>query len=207
MKGSSDVGLVIRAGDNNGITFYTDSDWAGSEERHSTSGTFGLLFDAPVIFTSRKQTNIALSSCEAEYVAACEAAKEIKWLTNFLTELDVKFDKPKMVVDNQSTIKQIVSGDIKRRSKHVDLKYHFVREEFKNNSFDIQYVESENQISDYLTKGLDKTKLEKLVNMSRLGRAKVKPRVDAPAKVALALICFLAAGAWCEEYRVEKGPN
>lgn len=165
------------------IDAYSDADFANDvEERRSVTGLTVLINGGPVICASRRQTSIALSSTEAEYLAACNAAKELKWLTQFLEELGVKYEKPRLFVDNQSSIAQIKNADTKRRSKHVDLSAHFVRDAYARGLFQLHYVPSELQIADIYTKPLSGERIKML-----LGKCKM---TDATVKISkLALVC------------------
>lgn len=143
---------------------FSDADWAGDPtDRKSTSGLVISLAKGPVIFSSRKQTTTAQSSTEAEF----EAVKELKWLTQLLNELDIEFEEPVLRVDNHSTIRQIKNNDIKRRSKHIDVKYHFIREQFQNKLFALETVPTEKNRADLLTKPLTARRTEHLAQ--RLG--------------------------------------
>lgn len=136
---------------------FSDADYANDEmDRRSISGIVIVIAGGPIIFASRKQIfDVAQSSCEAELIAANEAAKELKWLSQFLSELGVAHKRPTLFIDNKSTISQIKNPDTKRRSKHVDIRYHFVREEFVAKRFDLQHLQGDLQVADLLTKGVN----------------------------------------------------
>lgn len=134
---------------------FSDADWAGdSSDRHSTSGVLITIGGGPVISISRKQNLTAQSSTEAEFIASNEAAKEISWLVQLLEELKLPFKVPLLLVDNQSTLRQIQNPDTKRRSKHISIKFNYVRELFQQNFFKLQYIETKNQAADILTKAV-----------------------------------------------------
>jgi len=140
LKTTIDYGLVHEATDVN-IEAYSDADFGNDpEKRQSTSGILVLLGGGPVVFSSRKQSNISQSTAEAGYVAACETCKELVWVTNLLAELKIMYKQPTLWVDNQSAMRQIKSSETLRRSKHVELKYHYVREKYKSELFKVQHV-------------------------------------------------------------------
>ena len=114
---------------------------------------------------SRRQQSVALSTTESEFIAACSAVQELIWLYRFLESLiDYKLEIPILYIDNQSTIKIIKSPQFHCRTKHIDVKYNFIREKYNENFYKIEYVCSKNQQADILTKGLPKADFERLRN-------------------------------------------
>lgn len=140
---------------------YCDSDYAGDPcgsevdviQRKSTSGYVIMYAGGPISWCSRKQSVVALSTTEAEYIAATECCKEIKFLKALLEELTNKTVKVTMFIDNQSTIKIIKSGRI-RGNKHIEVKFYFLKDEYQKNLFELEYIPSEKNIADVLTKPL-----------------------------------------------------
>jgi len=147
------------------IDAYSDADWAGDvQTRRSTTGVLiSTGGGSAIIFASRQQNAVALSSTEAEFVAACEASKELTWLLMFLTELGVEYSQPTLHIDNRSAIALIKNHDVKRRSKHIDIKYHLVRQKYREGLFALEHVETDNQAADLLTKALSGEKLKALL--------------------------------------------
>jgi len=113
---------------------YSDSDWAGCHEsRKSTEGFIFLIGGGAVTWRSKKQTVVAMSSCEAEYIAASSGSREAIWLSRMLGELTGTFS-PKSItvlIDNQGAIDLTNSSSINSRNKHIDIRYHFVRNAIK----------------------------------------------------------------------------
>lgn len=145
------------------IRAFSDADWAGDQTtRQSTSGIL-LMFSGPIVFSSRRQASIAQSSAEAEYLAASEAAKEVVWLTQLLGELGIKCDQPTLHIDNIPAIRQIKSNENRRRSKHIELKYHFIRKLYNDKVFRLAHVTSSEQSADFLTKPLNAPHLQNLL--------------------------------------------
>jgi hypothetical protein len=143
------------------LTGYADADWGGdSTERKSNSGYIFKFLGAPIVWASRKQTLVALSSTEAEYIALSEAAQEAVCLRRLLTDFDQQIIGPTVIYeDNQSCIKLLQDERSSHRTKHIATKYHFVRDLFRCGEIDVKYCPSENMTADILTKPLGPEKL------------------------------------------------
>ena len=163
------------------LTGYTDSDWAGDRDtRRSTSGFIFHLGSGPISWQSKRQPIVALSTCEAEYIGQTQAAKEAIWLRNLLRELkpDDK-DTAKAVIifgDNQGAIALAKNPEFHARSKHIDIRHHFVREKVAEGTVDLQYTPTECQVADGLTKPLPKDKFIQFWNA--LGLEYMPPATD-----------------------------
>lgn len=162
LKGTIDCGLVYAA--RNGdmqITGYTDSDLAGDvDDRRSTGGMAFYINGSLVAWSSQKQKTVALSSCEAEFMAATAAACHALWLRALLVEIVGGPAKVvKLFVDNKSSIALMKNPVFHGRSKHIDTRYHFIRECFDGGQVVIEFVRTEEQRVDALTKGLPAAKL------------------------------------------------
>lgn len=136
---------------------YVDSDWGGSElDRKSTTGYIFKMFDSNVIcWNTRKQNSVAASSTEAEYMALFEAVREAKWLNSLLASLKIKVINPiRLYEDNQGCISIANNPSCHKRSKHIDIKYHFTREQVDKNLIEVVYIPTGKQIADMLPKPL-----------------------------------------------------
>lgn len=154
--------------ENDVLKGYADADFAGDPDtRRSTTGYVFLLSNGVITWCSSAQKSVSLSTAEAEYVAASCATRELMWIQKFLTELNFinSHCKTILFVDNQSAIKLIENPVFHKRTKHIDVHYHFVREKFNCKLFDIQYVNSNLQLADLLTKALSNKKLTELINL------------------------------------------
>lgn len=171
LKGTIDQGIVYTSAEGHAVRAYSDAVWGNSVvDRRSISGTLVIYGGGPVVFSSRRQSVVAQSTTESEYVAANEVVKEVRALKEFTDELGVEVETPSVLIDNQSAVAQIQNLDTKRRSKHITVKYHYVREEFQSGSFTVSYIQTDNQIADYFTKPLSGPRLSKLREMSGLRR-------------------------------------
>lgn len=165
IKGTLDMKLIFRRSDMNGILEgHVDSDWAGDvNDRKSLSGYVFRVYSSTVAWTTRKQTSVALSSAEAEYTALSVAVAEALWLRMLLKDLGRRMDEPIVLMeDNQACIRIAEEEKPTKRLKHVDVRFHFVRNEIQNRVIRLMYVPTENQIADIMTKGIPRTQYQKL---------------------------------------------
>lgn len=152
MKGTVNLNLIFKRNTFNEecIIEYVDSDWAGDSTDHrSTAGYIFKILDCPVSWVSRKQPTVALSSTEAEYAAMSIAASEACWLRSLFKDFMIKrnFVCIKLYEDNQSAIRVSKNPEFHKRLKHVDIKYHFIREKVKENKIDVKYICTNDQMS------------------------------------------------------------
>ena len=146
------LGLRYEASSSPQIVGYSDSDWA---TRHSTSGFIFQYCRAAVSWGTKKQATIALSSCEAEIVAASEAAKEAVYLKAFLSELGLGQKSPvSLAVDNQSAINVAYNPEHHSRVKHIERRHFFVREKVEDHELCVPFVRSADNMADFFTKPL-----------------------------------------------------
>ena len=161
LKGTEKFGLFYRKGDlKEELIGYSDSDFAGdSNDRKSTSGHIFFFGGMAVSWSSQKQSIVALSSCEAEYIAATSATCQAVWLSRLLGEL-MKDEamKAKLLVDNQSAITLSKNPVHHNRTKHIDTRYHFVRQCVEEKKIEVEFIRSEDQLADIFTKALGKGK-------------------------------------------------
>jgi len=139
---------------------YSDSDLAGDvDDKKSTSGSVFLLGTSLVTWGSKKQRVVALSSCESEYIASANAACQGIWLSRLLGELlGISTPKVKLLVDNKSAIALSKNPVHHERSKHIDTRYHFIRDCVDKGEVDIGHVSTADQLADILTKALGRVR-------------------------------------------------
>eukprot|EP00795_Rhopilema_esculentum_P014459 gene14460-biopygen4243 len=120
------------------LSGFVDADWGGNVNgRKSQSGYMFTICGGVVSWASKKQTSVALSSTEAEYVAACLATKEAVWLRSLLADLNFTQEEPTVVQeDNQGAIAMSKNPKFHARTKHIDIKHHFIREKVENGTLD-----------------------------------------------------------------------
>jgi len=138
------------------ITTYSDVDWARClDTRCSTSSYSIYLDDNLVSWSAKKQPMMSRSSCEYEYCALTFIVAEVLWLDNLLRDLHVpRIDRPLFLYDNKSAIFLSSNPISHRRSKHIDLDYHFLRELVVTGRIRIQHVPSTLQVTDVFTKSV-----------------------------------------------------
>lgn len=167
VRGTISYGCVYRAGSGEPVVVgFSDSDHAGDvDERKSTTGTLFFLGSSVISWASQKQKIVALSSCEAEYVAASAAACQGLWLTRVLAEIrGTEPAKFQLRVDNKSAIALCMNPVFHDRSKHIG-------------KMDVEHVRTELQLADILTKGLGRVKFVEM--RLKLGVEEVKPMQQA----------------------------
>ncbi|KAG8657524.1 hypothetical protein MANES_03G075182v8 [Manihot esculenta] len=149
---------------------YSDSDLARDvDDRKSTTGVIYFLSQSPVTWISQKQKVVALSSCEAEYIAATTGTCQGTWISRLLHELiGWKTNKFELRVDNKSAIALTKNPVYHNRSKHIHIKFHFLRECVQRGEVEVEYVQTEEQLADILTKPLSRDKINELSMMIRI---------------------------------------
>ena len=160
------------------ITGWADSDFAGDScDRNSTTGWLYKIGKNTVAWKSTKQKMVTLSTTEAEYVAACDAAKEAMWLQQLLAELQVidNSNVPTLNQDNQSAIFIEKNHSVKQRTKHIEIKYHFIRMFIQEGKLAVKYCPTNEMTADILTKPLSRKAFWKhrhsLTNMTAMDSA------------------------------------
>jgi hypothetical protein len=138
------------------MVMFSDSDWAGDKEnRHGVTGYVIYLKGVPILWKSRLQRTVALSSAEAEYYALSEAAKEVKFVVQILESLKIKVQMPIIVrVDNIGAIFMAENKSATSRTRHVDARYHFIREFVEDNFIKIIFVKTDENKADIFTKNI-----------------------------------------------------
>ena len=156
LKGSVNYGIFYKKGGAEELLAFTDSDYAGDvEDRRSTSGYVFLMNAGAVAWSSRKQPLVTLSTTEAEFVAAASCACQAVWMRRILKKLGHSHDGSTTVFcDNSSTIKLSKNPVMHGRSKHIDVRFHFLRDLVKDGAIELVHCGTENQLADVMTKPL-----------------------------------------------------
>jgi hypothetical protein len=160
LSGTKDKCLCLGKGDAY-IIGYTDSDYAGcADSRKSTSGYIFQIMGGVIAWRSRLQDCVALSTTEAEYVAASEACKEAVWLSRLASDMGIPQHVPKLFCDSQSAIALAKNPVYHAKTKHIGVRYHFIRECIANSCISLEKVVSRENAADALTKALPQDALE-----------------------------------------------
>lgn len=154
LQGTKDYKLTYTNKGQGHITGYCDADWASDvRDRKSCSGYVFLLQGGAISWCSRKQQTVALSTAEAEYMSMSTAAQEGLWLRQLEEELGERRGAALDILsDNQSAIKLTMSDCYLPRSKHIDIRYHFIREHVSRSRLKFSFVKGSKNVSDILTK-------------------------------------------------------
>ena len=134
---------------------YTDADYAGDmDKRRSTSGYVFIFTGGAVSWRSRLQNCTSMSTTEAEYIAASEACKEAIWLARLVGDLGISVEVPTLHCDSQSAIMLAKNPVFHAKTKHIDVKYHFIRDVLEDKHMELVKVHTDDNPADLLTKGL-----------------------------------------------------
>lgn len=158
IKGTLSLGITYRkSAIPQPLSGYVDSSWGGDEERRSTSGFVFVLADGPIVWGSKKQRSVAISSCEAEYYAASLATQDAIWLRTLLAELQHPCKGATTIhEDNTGCIRIAKDPCSHSKSKHIAIRHHFVRQQVQEGAVALVYITTKNNIADLFTKVLGK---------------------------------------------------
>ncbi|KAL5733960.1 hypothetical protein ACOSP7_031821 [Xanthoceras sorbifolium] len=160
LRGTTNKTLCFKGGDTT-LTGYVDADLAGNVDiRKSTTGYVYTLGGTAVSWVSQLQKIVALSTTEAEYVAVTEASKEMVWLQSFLEELGKKQEDNVLYCDSQSAIHLAKNPSFHSRTKHIQLRYHFIRSLLEDGILKLEKISGAQNPADMLTKTVTTDKLK-----------------------------------------------
>jgi hypothetical protein len=164
LKGTRDTVLVLGGDHPARLIGYTDSDLASCvDTRRSVSGYCCTLGSGMVTWSARQQKTVSLSTCEAEYVAASEAASELKWLRTLLSELEFpQLSATPLLCDNNGSIVLTEDSSFHARVKQIDIKHHSIRQHVSEGRLKLHYVRSKDNTADIFTKPLPRKDFERL---------------------------------------------
>jgi hypothetical protein len=158
-------GLSYPKGSSFHLLGYSDADWAGCKiDRKSTSGTCQFLGRSLVSWASKKQNSVALSTAEAEYIATGHCCTQLLWMRQTLRDYGYKFSKVPLLCDNESAIRMADNPVEHSRTKHIAIRYHFLRDHQQRGDIEIAYINTKDQLADIFTKPLDEKTFTKLRN-------------------------------------------
>ncbi|GJV62059.1 retrovirus-related pol polyprotein from transposon TNT 1-94 [Tanacetum coccineum] len=174
LKGTVHRGLWYPKDSSFALTAFADADHAGCQDtRRSTSGSIQLLGDRLVSWSSKRQKSAAISSTEAEYIALSGCCAQVLWMRSQLTDYGFGFNKIPMYCDNKSAIALCCNNVQHSRSKHIDIRFHFIKEHVENGVIELYFVNTEYQLADIFTKALGRERIEFLIN--KLGMRSFTP--------------------------------
>jgi len=163
LQGTKSMGIMYRAGDTK-LVGYADADWGSDKDtRLSTTAYIFQLGTRTISWCSRLQPTVALSSAEAEYMAASAAVQEAMHLRQLLSDLSLRQEGPTAIhEDNRGCIDMSANPVNFKRSKHIDIRYHYIRERVMSNDVKLTYIPTQDQLADLLTKPLPKPRTQAL---------------------------------------------
>ena len=165
LKGTRDLGLGFTKFNIHTLTGYTDSDWASNtEDRKSTSG-YLFKTTGPISWKTKRQPTVALSSTEAEYISLAEAIKEMIYLKRMIIDFDIQIEQTNIYCDNRGAIALSENPINHQRTKHIDIRYHFIRDYIKQNNCSLYHINSSDNLADALTKPLGKLKFKRFSDL------------------------------------------
>jgi len=165
-----DLGLFFKQGEENRLCGYTDADYGQDiDDRISVGAYIFYLGNSPISWNSKKQSSTSRSSCESEYRALAQCSCEAIWIRRLLKELRFLEEKPThLYCDNQSSIKLSYNPVFHEKSKHFEIDYHYTRQKVEDNTIKVEFISSQEQPADILTKSLGRTKFENCRNKLHL---------------------------------------
>jgi len=137
VKGTSSYGIQYFKNQSDELIGYSDSDWSGDKDDRKNTAAYVLMFgNTTFSLSSKKESVVALSSCEAEYIAASMTACQAQWISMLLMELQlVKDEKMELIINSKSAIDLGKHPVAHGRSKHIETKFHFLRDQVKMESW------------------------------------------------------------------------
>ena len=178
LSATKEYGIWV-GGQKKQLKCYVDADFAGDiDNSRSTSGCIVFLNDGPVAWSSKKQPVVALSTTEAEYIAACQGGKTVIWLGYLMEDLlGEKIEKTPMYCDNDGAVKLVYNPQFHQRTKHIRQKWHWIREQVQNEYLDLKFVRTEDQLADIFTKALTGPKFVSMRDRIGVGLVTDSPRM------------------------------
>ncbi|GKA44777.1 copia protein [Tanacetum coccineum] len=175
LRGTINWGLWYLKDTAMALTTYADADHAGCQDtRRSTSGSAQFLGDKLVSWSSKKQKSTAISTTETEYIAMSGCCAQILWMRSQLTDYGFAFNKIPLYYDNHNAIALYYNNVQHSRSKHIDIRHHFIREQVEKGVVELYFVTTDYQLADIFTKALPRERFEFL--LSRLGMKSMSPK-------------------------------
>lgn len=175
LAGTTTHGILIRRRSPLTLHAYTDADWAGdSDDYVSTNAYIAYIGNNPISWSSKKQTGVARSSTEAEYIAVANAASELRWICSLFTDLGIPLPTvPVLYCDNVGATYLSANPIFHSRMKHLALDYHFIRDNVRSGILRVSHISTKDQLADALTKPLSGPRFTEL--SSKIGVTHLPP--------------------------------
>ncbi|KAG0574652.1 hypothetical protein KC19_VG280100 [Ceratodon purpureus] len=184
LRGTKNFALFYRQGGDFNLHGFTDANWAGdTHDKKSTNGYMFMSSSSPRTWNSKKQPTVVLSSTKSEHMAVTEGTKEALWLRRLFGELRIQESNLPTTIygDNQGSINLAHNPVYHGRTKHIEVKHHFIREKVASGEIKLEYIPTSDQIADTLTKPLGQTAFERLRN--QLGLVQVNSQRPIPSRL------------------------
>ncbi|WVZ94029.1 hypothetical protein U9M48_039972 [Paspalum notatum var. saurae] len=192
LKFTPELGLWYSSGSSLSLRGFSDADHAGCRiDCKSTSGTCQFLGTSLVSWSSRKQASVSLSTTEAEYIAAASWCSQLLWMKATLSDFGHRFGKFPLLVDSTSAISVAKNPVLHSRTKHIDVRFHFMRDHYEKGYIDLVHVASENQLADIFTKPLEFdafTRLRGELGVKGVDNALIKGEIESQWTGLIALL-------------------
>ncbi|GKB15021.1 integrase, catalytic region, zinc finger, CCHC-type containing protein [Tanacetum coccineum] len=174
LKGTIHMGLWYPKDSGFALKAFADADYAGCQDtRRSTSGSAQFLGDRLVSWSSKKQKSTAISTTEAEYIALSGCCAQVLWMRSQLSDYGFVLNKIPLYCDNQSAIALCCNSVQHSRSKHIDIRHHFIKEQVERRVVELYFVETKYQLADIFTKALPRERFETILPL--LGVKQMSP--------------------------------
>ncbi|GJT37829.1 putative ribonuclease H-like domain-containing protein [Tanacetum coccineum] len=181
---------------------YSDSDYAGASlDRKSTTGGCQFLGKRLISWQCKKQTIVANSTTEAEYVAAVNCCGQVLWIQNQMLDYGFNFLKTKIYIDNESTICIVKNPVFHSKTKHIEIRHHFIRDSYEKRLIEVLKIHTDHNVADLLTKGFDVS--SELVNII-VFEAVYKEMYDSVERAATTATCLEAEQDSCGRPRCQE---
>ncbi|WJX50151.1 hypothetical protein P8452_36497 [Trifolium repens] len=155
LKGTTNLGLLYKKSLDSKLVGFCDADYAGDKiERKSTSGNCQFIGENLISWASKRQTTIALSTAEAEYISAAKCCTQLLWMKYQLEDYNIAESSIPLCCDNTAAIHLSKNPILHSRAKHIEIKHHFIRDHVQKGTIDIQFIDTEHQWADIFTKPL-----------------------------------------------------
>ncbi|GLT28090.1 hypothetical protein SLA2020_030460 [Shorea laevis] len=157
LKDTPNLGLWYPKGSSVDLHSYLDVDYAGCRiDRKSTNGTCQFFGNMLISWFSKKQNSVALSTTEAEYIAAASCCAQVLWMKQQILDFGITMDHIPIKCDNTSAINLTKNPIQHSRTKHIEIRHHFIKDHVANCDVELLFVDTKNQLADIFTKPLDR---------------------------------------------------